>query len=704
MALEAPPVLQPDMPLNNGVILSPSCILPPLPPVPVPVQQLHWKLLPPPFGNAPLPQPKPLVLSPFPGIPVVAGHGGYGLKGAGPCIITAQAGTAGRPPGSLLTQVVLTQGPLIIGAPGVLHRVVQHPAPWVVRAPPMTTMVAAPIGVNAYADNRVRPRGLRPPTIPPVPSNTSGANKVPPPRWDCGEGGLATSQANASPDHTYKSARVYENFRHWQYFKTLLRRHLPHTPDVEAVSCFLVPMLRSLSRQQPTMSVEEGLRIGVREWDRRSNSERTTFYEVAAEFMRFEATEEMKDPRLLLMGRLLDCPLPAPRRSDPPRSSDVVQQPGCSLRQTGSKAQAPCPSARKCQQSQETKVPDDIPPEAMREYIDTMDSLEVGHLLAMGQPDENQKEEQQQEEHEKYPDPDLLSYCDELCSQEDFVTKVEAVINPQFLVEAESTDIERDIILAVGQTLEEEHRLTPEQLVEKRLLGSEAKGDVCRPWSQAASQSATHQSAEQDDCDPEQRADKETCLTPKASQVPKKLQATDEEFPGSEVPAILHRQQSPDPLGTSDPSSIPQDLAPRCALGLRGSSPTVEPFEPVSGLGEDEGDFSNLFFLLASPRQLLPWEWPQAPGPEVDLLCPEGPTPQASPPQGGDLSPNFPPSAKSKKRVLTGGSAPVRKMSCPGPSCEVSGGQDLAQGPVPPLWPQKGRCNKLGSQRRRKRH
>lgn len=42
-------------------------------------------------------------------------------------------------------------------------------------------------------------------------------------------------------------------------------------------------MLRSLSRRQPTTSVQQGLRIGLREWDRTSNYERMTFYEVARE-------------------------------------------------------------------------------------------------------------------------------------------------------------------------------------------------------------------------------------------------------------------------------------------------------------------------------------------------------------------------------------------------------------------------------------
>lgn len=68
-------------------------------------------------------------------------------------------------------------------------------------------------------------------------------------------------------------------------------------------------------------------------------------------------------------------------------------------------------------------MPADIPADTVKECIDTMDWLEDRHLLATVQPEENQEKEQQEED-EMYPDPGLLSYCDEFCSQEDSVSKV----------------------------------------------------------------------------------------------------------------------------------------------------------------------------------------------------------------------------------------------------------------------------------------
>ncbi|KFO22154.1 Protein FAM22 [Fukomys damarensis] len=274
-------------------------------------------------------------------------------------------------------------------------------------------LLPAPTGVSIQAHDGMWAKDLHPPAVPPVAPTVSGVNTGPPPH--CNSAGvLGTSQTSGSAGHTSKSPSVYENFRFWQHLKTLLQRYLPHTPDMEVVSCFLMPVLRSLSRRKPTMSVEQGLRIGVHEWDHNSNYEHMIFYKLAE-------------------------------------------------KQTESKAQAACPPTPKCQQPPETKAPDEIPPEAVREYIDIMDWLEEHHLLSMPVSKENQEEEQQQEEEEIVPDLDISSYCDELCSQDDFLTKVEAIINPQFLDAVESPDADLDIILATRQVLEEEHELTVDQ-------------------------------------------------------------------------------------------------------------------------------------------------------------------------------------------------------------------------------------------------
>lgn len=90
-----------------------------------------------------------------------------------------------------------------------------------------------------------------------------------------------------------------------------------------------------------------------------------------------------------------------------------------------SKARAPRRRQRKTQRPLVPEAPKEIPPEAVKEYADIMEGL-VGSQLAIREADgkQEEEEEQQQEEEGMYPDPGLLSYIDELCSQEVFVSKV----------------------------------------------------------------------------------------------------------------------------------------------------------------------------------------------------------------------------------------------------------------------------------------
>lgn len=89
-------------------------------------------------------------------------------------------------------------------------------------------------------------------------------------------------------------------------------------------------------------------------------------------------------------------------------------------KKAASKARAPRRRQRKPQRPPVPEAPKEIPPEAVKEYIDIMEGLEGSHL-ATGESDG--KQEEQREEEAMYPDPSLLGYIDELCSQ-DFVSKV----------------------------------------------------------------------------------------------------------------------------------------------------------------------------------------------------------------------------------------------------------------------------------------
>ncbi|XP_058145020.1 NUT family member 2F-like isoform X2 [Dasypus novemcinctus] len=100
-----------------------------------------------------------------------------------------------------------------------------------------------------------------------------------------------------------------------------------------------------------------------------------------------------------------------------------------------------------------------------------MDGL-VGPLHSASEGEDGKSEEEghgQQERDGIYADPDLLNYIHQLCAEEDFITKVEAVIHPQFLAELLSPGAHVDF-LSLTEELQQEEGLTPTQLAEKRLL------------------------------------------------------------------------------------------------------------------------------------------------------------------------------------------------------------------------------------------
>ncbi|XP_058158834.2 NUT family member 1-like [Dasypus novemcinctus] len=133
-------------------------------------------------------------------------------------------------------------------------------------------------------------------------------------------------------------------------------------------------------------------------------------------------------------------------------------------KKSGSKSKVTSQRQRRHRRTVKTKAPKEIPPEAVKEYIDLMEGL-VGpvHPAPEGEDGKWEEEEHgQQEDDGMYADPDLLSYIDQLCAEEDFITKVEAVIHPRFLAELLSPGAHVDF-LSLTVELQQEQGLMPTQ-------------------------------------------------------------------------------------------------------------------------------------------------------------------------------------------------------------------------------------------------
>uniref|UniRef100_A0A8D2B673 Nuclear Testis protein N-terminal domain-containing protein n=1 Tax=Sciurus vulgaris TaxID=55149 RepID=A0A8D2B673_SCIVU len=723
------------MNFNPGAFMNPFRGLPFLPAAPVPTHQPFWELPMAPRVAAPISQGNPLVLSAYPGQPYVAGLFGFGQRGPEPRPI--------EPP--RIQNIAHTQGPPNWRAPGAFCQGMENPAPFLPATALRTTVPAsASGGIRNYRGPCYL--GRQPPAPRPFAQVAPIMFPMNAQQWPgrvYGEGALPTFQAAVPPDDSNEPQSTYENFRRWQRFKTLVRRHLPQTPDVEALSCFLVPVLRSLSRREPTITVEEGLRKGLQEWQRTSNFDRTIFYETAEKFMEFEAAEELEDPRMQLSGVFQSRPPPVPQRLDHPKPPvpKVVQQSGrvalypqkpmrVSKGKTSLKARPARSVAAKSKVPQtkvsetkaretkartikapKTKAPEAIPPEAVQEYLNIMDelvgptnittwepsSLFTGELAAnLGE----EELEQQPIDDDLYPDPSLLSYIDE-----DFVKKVETMIHPRFLEELLSSKPDIDI-LALTKELEQEEGLTSGQVDRGTKVSQQTRVPLDHGMFQQdsrASEAAASQNAEKRDHHVDPEVGVENGNPEVASQDLKKCRATEPELLGPKDTAILHSGHGSSALAAVRSNLPPQNrrsssvnLGNKDAVGPRRAATSGGPRGTANGCSVDD-DLQSLDFLLVSQHHLLPWGLSQSQGPHVETLGSGEQAVQAPLPQRGGLSHQPPPAATPKKRALTGCSYSVEKMSRSGPPLQVTGGQHLDLELLRTCQPQKRKFNASAS-------
>ncbi|XP_053121566.1 NUT family member 1 isoform X2 [Hemicordylus capensis] len=281
------------------------------------------------------------------------------------------------------------------------------------------------------------------------------------------------------------SKGVYENYRRWQRYKALARRHFPATPDAEALACFFIPVLRSLARLRPDMTLEDGVPRAVQEWEHSSNFERMIFYEMAEKFMEFEAEEEQQIQKMKLLASCSQFQAPAPKPTKPPASPapESGQQQVYIPKKSASKSRQPRRRQRRPPSTSTPGAPREIPAEAVHQYAEIMEGLDTSW-----EEEEDEKKEQgecgapQDRKDVVFPDFSLLQYIDQLCDNEEFVCKVEAIIHPQFIADLLSPEKNQDPLDLVEE-LAEELNLTPNQSEEEDEVSGSGKGEdaSCRP-------------------------------------------------------------------------------------------------------------------------------------------------------------------------------------------------------------------------------
>ncbi|KAK2493996.1 hypothetical protein MC885_009287 [Smutsia gigantea] len=374
-----------------------------------------------------------------------------------------------------------------------------------------------------------------------------------------------------------------------------------------------------------------------------------------------------------------------------------------------------------------TKALTEIPPEAMREYMDIMEGL-----LRPGGPAEGASGGEWEEDGSKlpqgeegaYPDPSLLSYIDKLCSQEDFVTKVEAVLHARFLADVLSLEPQLDL-LALAEDLEQEDGLSFTQatsqspisslLEQKPLLALKQKEGVQAPPSHGTPrldsrpfESEAGQDTQRHGHGPQLGASDQAC-PPDAGCGQRQIHSlADAGMPRPKAfAASPGRQESPSlKAGWLHPGPQARwctspSMEPRLATVPGETCPARAPLGPTGRPNEDEEELPSLAFLLASQHILPSWGLPQSPTPGSDLLCPG--VPQACSPQSPGLSPTGPPAAKDCSRPRVQAQPLLRRHPCQGPASRSLGGQPWLWGLGCPSQSQKRRRDPFVTGKSRKR-
>ncbi|XP_059961213.1 NUT family member 2G-like [Mesoplodon densirostris] len=242
-SIGASALLATDVPMNPGASLSTFMAASFPPPIPGAQHWPPWEQHLPPLIAPAFPPGSGLLLPAFPRTPLVA-TGGRGPSAPGACNFTVRVRSQGRPVQAPQTPTfIVPQGPLNWSAPGALSGSAACPAPIFLATPAMETIVTAPaVGVTQAGRGGWTP-GFPPQAPPPAAQmapNIRPVNSGPWPHGTSREGSLDTKQPYASQEDCSDHQSVGSHFRRWQRLKPLARRHLPQSPDAEALSCFLM--------------------------------------------------------------------------------------------------------------------------------------------------------------------------------------------------------------------------------------------------------------------------------------------------------------------------------------------------------------------------------------------------------------------------------------------------------------------------------
>ncbi|KAL7841584.1 hypothetical protein SRHO_G00252750 [Serrasalmus rhombeus] len=267
------------------------------------------------------------------------------------------------------------------------------------------------------------------------------------------------------------SQKVYENYRLWQVYCKVAKSVYTSSPDAEALACFFIPVIRSVTLQCPEIPFSEAVKMAVSEWERHSNFDRMEYYHIAQRFMDF-AEEKLKCQREEEEARAIQET--ANHQHIPVlKHEQSVKSTGYHLKKSGAGSRGAKGGARTPHGGQTLRRDvQDLAEEALREYSEIMVVLET-------------KNKGGSEEEEKVGAEIDMAYISSLLSSDS--NAIDMLMQPEDLDNSQevpsSVSVASEACHLDGQTTDCGSQNSPQttsQFTETRTQKVKSKSDIAR--------------------------------------------------------------------------------------------------------------------------------------------------------------------------------------------------------------------------------
>ncbi|XP_049328605.1 uncharacterized protein LOC103045361 [Astyanax mexicanus] len=186
------------------------------------------------------------------------------------------------------------------------------------------------------------------------------------------------------------SKELYKNYRRWQMFCKVASFVYTSSPDVEALACFFIQVINSITLQCPGVPRFEAVKIAVSQWEKLSDFERMEYYHEAQRFMDYELKE---------MVSLWTIEAASSQDTEQQQQTPTVRD------------EPPAMGQAADQKKGSNSAPPDVVKAAPDEYSEVMEAPETN--------DKEESDDNQDKKFMQYDDKEQDGFCSHVVSEDD---------------------------------------------------------------------------------------------------------------------------------------------------------------------------------------------------------------------------------------------------------------------------------------------